>query len=152
MKRSPLGTSIYALAAAQTAIIAPFAPAMANTQDGWDVLREIEVKEIISETSYEVRKIFPAALENGVEQFDLTGYVVLLWSDENVSEFMLISDMGFCPFCGDPEHGTALEVRLAAPAASLVEGSRLTVRGALEPVRDTETTQSARLLEAAILN
>ena len=151
MKPTPLRTSALALAAAQTAIVTPLFPAFANTEKSWDLLRSIEVDEITAGTTYKVRKIFPAAIQDGVEQFDITGYVVLLWSDENVSDFMLISDMGFCPFCGNPEHGTSLEVRLSAPVASLADGDRLTVRGALELVRDPETTQSARLTKAKIL-
>lgn len=39
--------------------------------------------------------------------------------------------MGFCPFCGDPEHGTSLQVTMADPLAGYVEGERITLRGAL---------------------
>lgn len=150
MTRKLLSTSVVALATAQTALISPLMAS--TTADGWDLLRAVQVEEIMTETSYEVRKIFPAALENGIEQFDLTGYVVLLWQTENVSEFMLISDMGFCPFCGDPEHGTALQVQLSGPIDLLEDGQRITVRGALEAVNDPETTQSTRMTGAQILN
>lgn len=144
-------TSAIALATAHVTILAPLTPAFAAGTDGWDLIRSVETEEIITDTSYEVRKIFPSELKDGIEQFDLTGYVVLLWADENVQEFMLISDMGFCPFCGDPEHGTALQVSLTDPAAKLEEGARITVRGALEAVTDAETTQTTRLVAATIL-
>lgn len=146
-----LTTSAVALATAQVSVLAPFSQALAADNNGWDRLKSIETEEIVTDTSYEVRKIFPSELKDGIEQFDLTGYVVLLWADENVQEFMLISDMGFCPFCGDPEHGTALQVSLENPAAKLEEGARITVRGALEAVTDTETTQTTRLVAATIL-
>lgn len=149
MKPSALSTSILALATAQTAFAVPLMAS--TTPEGWDLLRGVAVEEIVTDTSYMVRKIFPAGMENGIEQFELTGYVVLTWADENVTEFMLISDMGLCPFCGDPEHGTALEVRLDVPVAALTDGARITVRGALEAVTDTETTQAARLTAARIL-
>lgn len=149
MKRRLLSTSVVALATAQTALISPLMAA--TTPDGWDLLRSVQVQEIMTETTYEVRKIFPAELRDGIEQFDLTGYVVLLWQTENISEFMLISDMGFCPFCGDPEHGTALQVRLSGPVDVLEDGQRITVRGALEAVSDPETTQSTRMTGAHIL-
>lgn len=149
MNSNSLSTSVFALAAAHTSLAAPLQAATA--QEGWDLLNGIEVEEIVTDTSYTVRKIYPDRLENGIEQFELTGYVVLTWSEENVREFLLISDMGLCPFCGNPEHGTALQVRLAAPADALEDGARVTVRGALEPVRDTETTQATRLTNARIL-
>lgn len=146
MRKTLLSTSIFGLTAAQTA----FAPVLASTE-GWELLREIDIQEQITETSYVVTKVFPAALENGIEQFDLTGYVVL-WGDGAASSgFMLISDMGFCPFCGDPAHGTALEVTLESPVEGLSDGDRVTVRGALSPVRDPQTSQTTRMSAARIL-
>ena len=149
MRSNPISTSVFALAAAHTSFATPLLAA--TGQDGWDLLNGVEVEEIVTDTSYTMRKVYPAGLENGIEQFELTGYVVLTWSEENVREFLLISDMGFCPFCGDPEHGTALQVQLSAPADVLEDGARITVRGALEPVQDTETTQATRLTGARIL-
>lgn len=117
----------------------------------WDLLAGIEIEEIVTETSYEVRKIYPAAIENGVEQFDISGYVVPLYSDTDFKEFILISDMGFCPFCGDPDHGTSLQVSMTEALPSFVEGQRITLRGALEPVTDSETWQTTILKDAQLL-
>ncbi|SLN58507.1 hypothetical protein [Pseudooctadecabacter jejudonensis] len=136
------------------ALSAPFgvASGVALADDAnWEVLSQIEVEEIITETSYEVRKIFPAAIENGVEQFDITGYVVPLYSETDIKEFILISDMGFCPFCGDPEHGTSLQVTMADPLPEYIEGERITLRGALQTVTDSETWQTTILTNARAL-
>ena len=149
MKRQ-IQKSIITLTSGQVALMGSVAPLYAST--GWDLLREIEIKEELTETSYSAQKNFPAAMKDGIAQFDLTGYVVLLWSEGDISEFMLISDMGFCPFCGNPEHGTALQVQLQTPNTTVQDGQRITVRGALEPVYDPETSQAARLVEAKILN
>ncbi|HCP80860.1 MAG TPA: hypothetical protein DIT67_04440 [Octadecabacter sp.] len=116
----------------------------------WDLLSQIEVDEIITETSYEVRKVFPSSIENGVEQFDISGYLVPLNEGAEISDFILISDMGFCPFCGSPEHGTSLQVSMAAPI-TFEEGKRVTLRGALETVTDPQTWQTTLLNNAHAL-
>lgn len=115
--------------------------------DQWDLLAQIEIEEIVTDTSYEVRKVFPAAIENGVEQFDISGYLVPLSEGAEISDFILISDMGFCPFCGSPEHGTSLQVTMADPIA-FEEGARVTLRGALQTVTDPETWQTTVLTGA----
>ncbi len=116
----------------------------------WDLLAAIEVEEIITDTTYEVRKTYPSALENGVEQFDISGYLVPLSDAAESRDFILISDMGFCPFCGSPEHGTSLQVSMAAPIA-FEDGVRVTLRGALETVSDPETWQTTVLSSAQML-
>jgi len=135
------------------ALSAPFALGASvswaeDTSASWDVLSAIEVEEIITDTSYEVRKVFPAAVENGIEQFDITGYVVPLYGDAEITDLILVSDMGFCPFCGSPEHGTNLQVTMAEPLIGVEEGTRITLRGALEPVTDSETWQTTILTGA----
>jgi hypothetical protein len=121
-----------------------------DTSAQWDLLAAIEIEEIITDTSYEVRKVFPSALENGVEQFDISGYLVPLSDGAEISDFILISDMGFCPFCGSPEHGTSLQVSMADPIP-FEEGKRVTLRGALETVTDPETWQTTVLTGAQAL-
>lgn len=136
------------------ALSAPFAmtAGVAWAEDAsWALLDQIEIEEIVTDTSYEVRKIYPSAIENGVEQFDISGYVVPLYSETDIKEFILISDMGFCPFCGDPDHGTSLQISMAEPLPSYVEGERITLRGALEPVTDSETWQTTILTGAHVL-
>lgn len=130
-------------------IAAPAGQAMAG-ETGWDLLKDIGLQEIVTETSYEVRKTFPSELSGPVEDFSLTGYVVPLWNDGAIRDFILVSDMGFCPFCGDPEHGTAVQVELDTPLDTLEEGMRVTVKGVLEPVLDPGTMQSVRLVAATV--
>ena len=113
-----------------------------DTAAPWDLLAAIEIEEIIADTTYEVRKVFPSAIENGVDQFDISGV--------EISDFILISDMGFCPFCGSPEHGTSLQVSMADPIV-FEEGKRITLRGALETVTDPETWQTTVLTGAHAL-
>lgn len=125
--------------------------AFADNTASWDLLAAIEIEEVITDTTYEVRKVFPAAVENGIEQFDITGYIVPLTGGTDISEFILVSDMGFCPFCGSPEHGTSLQVSMAEPLMGVEEGSRITLRGALEPVNDPETWQTTIMTNARAL-
>lgn len=146
MKRT---TSLSVSATAIAAATQGFAQSVDST--AWDLLEAIEVEEIVTETSYEVRKIFPSEIKDGVEQFDITGYAVPLGSGTNVSELMLVSDMGFCPFCGDPDHGTALQVSLAEPLPILEEGTRLQLRGSLETITDSATWQSAVMRNARLV-
>ncbi|MBU2993792.1 hypothetical protein Q4555_11850 [Octadecabacter sp. 1_MG-2023] len=137
------------------ALSAPFALATGataeQTSDAWDLLAAIEVDEVITGTSYEVRKVFPTAVENGIEQFDITGYLVPLAEGAEITDFILISDIGFCPFCGSPEHGTSLQVSMADPIG-YEDGTRVTLRGALEAVTDPETFQTTIMRDASLID
>lgn len=139
--------------AISTAALTAAFPAYAETTDSaaWDMLSAVEVEEIVTDSSYQVRKVFPAAMKDGIAQFDITGFVVPLGETSQVREFMLVSDMGFCPFCGDPDHGTALQVSLAQPLPMITEGMRLSLRGSLETVTDEQTWQSAIMRDAVVV-
>ena len=134
--------------------LAAASPALAERVDSpaWDALAAIEIEEIITDTSYEVRKVFPSEIKDGVAQFDITGFAVPLGETSNVREFMIVSDMGFCPFCGNPEHGTALQVSLAEPLPFVEEGMRLSLRGSLETIKDSQTWQSAIMRDAIVID
>ena len=141
-----LTVSATALAAASSA----FAETIVSP--AWDALAAIEIEEIMTETTYEVRKIFPAEIRDGVARFDITGFVVPLGETENVRDFMIVSDIGFCPFCGSPEHGTSLQVTLAEPIPMIEEGMRLSLRGTLETIKDEQTWQSAIMRDAIVVD
>lgn len=136
--------------------LAAAAPAAASaeqiTSSAWDALQAVEIEEIITEDSYEVRKVFPSEIKDGVAQFDITGFVVPLGDTSNVTDFMLVPDMGFCPFCGDPAHGAALQVSLAEPLNYLEEGTRLSLRGSLETITDPQTWQSTIMRNAVVID
>ncbi|SDW33543.1 hypothetical protein SAMN05443573_102422 [Celeribacter indicus] len=117
---------------------------------GWELLKGISIEEIVTETSYEVRKGFPDRLKNGVEGMELTGYAVPLTPGAEVRELILVSDMGLCPFCGSADHGASVQVNLDQPIVGLEEGARVTLRGDMKPVLDPETWQAA-VLENAVL-
>ena len=94
-------------ATAPLALALGFAPFAATAEriegPAWDLLGSIGVEEIVTETSYEVRKLFPADVVDGIEQFDITGYVVPLYEEGGeLTEFIIVSDMGFCPYFGSP--------------------------------------------------
>lgn len=146
-------TAVQALVATQL-ILAPLAPAFAQTLDGnnWDLIRGVQIEEIVTETTYEVRKTFPAAIAEGASEFELTGFIALTFTDENVEEFILISDMGFCPYCGDPDHGASVPVKLSLAADKLEDGARVTIKGALVTNTDPETWQSLILSQAEIIS
>ena len=133
--------------------LAAASPGFAESIDSpeWDLIGAIEITEIATDTTYEVRKVFPAEIKDGVARFDITGFAVPLSMDGEVSELIIVSDMGFCPFCGDPEHGKALQVSLATPIPMFEDGTRLTLRGTLETITDPETWQSALMRDAVVI-
>lgn len=133
---------------ALSALFAVGAGAACAGGDPWALLGEIAIEEIATETTYEVRKSFPAALQGGLQEFRITGYAVPLTPGENVTGLLLVSDMGLCPFCGSGEHGGSLEVLLDEPMIGLEEGARISLVGNLEMVDDPMTWQTAVLRNA----
>ena len=100
-------TSLLALAA----FAVPTTPLWAN-DDPWALLAAIEVDEIISDTSYTVKKTYPDAIRNGAQEFRITGYAVPMFPGVAGRDLLLVSDMGDCPFCGQPDHGASLQIQL----------------------------------------
>jgi hypothetical protein len=141
--------SPLALAAALPALAG--AP-VADAADGWDLLGKIEFEERETATSWSVIKRFPAELEGGVETFEISGYLTPVGWEEATRDFMLVSDAGQCPFCGSGEHGTAIEVRMTDPLPVSDESRRVTLRGALHPVRDETTLQAVVMTGAEIVD
>ena len=125
--------------------------ATGNADGAWALLESIQTEEIETATDWHVAKIFPSEMKDGIAQFDISGFAVPLYGDGAVREFILVSNMGFCPFCGDPDHGTSLTVELDVPLDTLEDGQPITVRGALEPVRDPGTMMTAIMRRAQIL-
>ncbi|MEM5475979.1 hypothetical protein [Pacificibacter sp. AS14] len=123
-------------------------PAFAQT-DVWALLGEVDINEVVTDNSYEVKKSFPKQLEDGIEELTITGYAMPLTPGNLIRELILVSDMGTCPLCGSPDHGTSLQVTLAQPLANFEDGARITLRGKLSAVTDTTTWQSA-VLENAV--
>lgn len=137
-------TSLLALAA----FAVPITPLWAN-DDPWALLAAIEVDEIISDTSYTVKKTYPDAIRNGAQEFRITGYAVPMFPGVAGRDLLLVSDMGDCPFCGQPDHGASLQIQLDEDVL-IDEGQRISVIGALELVDDPETWQAAILRGARI--
>lgn len=139
--------SVTALSVALTGVAAPsFAEV-----DPWALLSAVELEEIATETSYEVRKTFPERLKDGISGFRISGYAVPMEAGDSVRQVMLVSDMGNCPFCGQGDHGVTLMVELDDPIQTFEEGTRLSLRGDLEAVTDPETWQSAVMRRAVVV-
>lgn len=130
----------------------PLAAAAQASPDAWHLLGQIEVTEHETADSWSATKRYPAELENGADEFEITGYLVPVGWEEETRDFMLVSALGQCPFCGSGDHGTAIEVQLADPLPISEEGKRATLRGALTPVRDETTMQAIVMTDAVILD
>lgn len=124
----------------------------AESDPAWHLLGQIELTEHETADSWSVTKRFPAEIENGVAEFQISGYLVAVGWEEETRDYMLMSDAGQCPFCGSGDHGTAIEVKLANPLLATDEARRATVRGALHLVRDTDTLQAVVMTDARLLD
>ena len=136
-----------ALAAAMTSVAAG---AQAET-DTWTLLEQIEIEEIVTDTSYEVRKTFPSQMSMTGQSVEITGYAVPMYAGKEVTDLILVSDMGLCPLCGNSGHSANLQVTLAEPITVLDESKRIQLVGDLTPVLDPETWQAAILKNARIV-
>ncbi len=141
MRPSTSSLALLALSAGTTSAFA--------IDDPWALLDQITIDEQVSADSYVVKKTFPLAIQNGVKEFRITGYAMPLTPGNQVRDLILVADMGNCPFCGSPDHGATLQVELDNPI-QIEEGQRISVVGALEPVTDPETWQSAILRGASL--
>jgi hypothetical protein len=137
---------------ALAAILATGSTAAIAEGDPWALLDAIAIEEIATDTTYEVRKTFPPALRDGQRDFRISGYAVPLTPGRNVTELVLVSDMGLCPFCGSAEHGASLQVVLDEPIAGLEEGARISLVGDLAMVTDPMTWQAAVLRNARLVD
>lgn len=124
--------------------------AMAGS-DPWELLSGIEVDEVLDGDRYEVTKVFPQSVLDGIDDFFITGYAVPLSPGEAITSLILVSDMGNCPFCGSGGHAATLQVELDEPILGLEEGARISVRGALEAVTDSETWQATIMRNARVV-
>ncbi|MEL6913436.1 MAG: hypothetical protein AAFP13_02935 [Pseudomonadota bacterium] len=139
-----LATSAIALATVQATMLAPALPAVAAPAAAAPALGDAALAD-------DTRFLTPVARDAGGEIYEVTGFLHLVKVSAEVSEFILVSDMGVCPWCGGADHGTALEVQLADPAARLEHGQRITVRGQLEDVRGLDAHMTTRMVAASIL-
>ncbi|MEM6308353.1 MAG: hypothetical protein AAF701_10255 [Pseudomonadota bacterium] len=147
-----ISASTWAIVAAQGSFLVGHAAVGLPVDDAaWDVVRAVDIQEIVTDTTYEVRKTFPTVVDGGIAQFQLTGFVRLTQSDKNVDEFILVSDMGYCPYCGDADHGAALQINLSSFEEEMFEGDRITVMGDLTPIYDRDTWQAYVLQNALVL-
>jgi hypothetical protein len=137
-------TSSAAMMSALGATTMTFTAPQALAQvDVWELLDQIEIEEVITETTYEVKKSLPAEIDQGLSDVQITGYAVPMIPGEMVQELLLVSDMGLCPLCGSGDHGATLQVSLADPIPGFDASRKITLRGDVQAVRDPETWQAA---------
>ncbi|UWQ06866.1 hypothetical protein K3X41_08400 [Aliiroseovarius crassostreae] len=147
MKTSPL-----AFAAVFGTVAPGFVQAETSVDlDIWRVLSEIQIEEIVSETSYEVRKTFPEDMDVDLEGVEITGYAVAMLPGGEIRDLILTSDTGNCPLCGGFGHNATLQVTLDTPLMGFEDGARITVSGTLSRVEDSDTWQAAKLTGARIV-
>lgn len=139
------------LAAAFTSAAATAGTGAQAETDAWTLIEQIEIEEFVTETTYEVRKKFPSQMDMNGQSVEITGYAVPMYAGEQVTDLILVSDMGLCPLCGNSDHSANLQVTLAEPITILDETKRIQLRGDLTPVLDPETWQAAILKNARII-
>lgn len=120
--------------------------------DGWHVLGGIETVEHETETSWSVTKRYPPEIADGADAFELSGYLVPVGFGAETRDFMMVTDLASCPFCGSGDHGRSIEVRLADPIPATEDARRATIRGALHLVRDADTLQAVVMTDAVLLD
>lgn len=128
-------------------------PAFASDAQGWELLSQIklEVKADWDTMQVVLEKTYPTTMGEVVEEFTITGYVAGEHSGETeISELLILSDIGFCPLCGGGDHTTSLTVELDGPIAALEPETRITVTGTL--VRVGGNSPKVAKLTAAQVN
>lgn len=118
----------------------------------WHLLGQIETQEVVQGDDWHVVKRFPAEIAGGADVFEISGYLIPVGWEAETRDFMLVSDLGQCPFCGSGEHGTAIEVRLADPLPVMDEERHARLRGALRLVTDPLTMQAVVMEDAVLLD
>lgn len=147
-------TSTLAIAAAfgSTATSGLSQPGTAADLDVWSLLDQIQIEEIVTENSYEVRKSWPNAFAQDLQNIKVTGFAVAMIPGQQVKELLLTSDSGICPLCGSGDHAATLQIVLDEPLEGFVEGQRISVEGTLMRVDDSTTWQSAQMINARLVD
>jgi len=122
-----------------------------GNEASWDDLKGIEINEYVTADSYRVEKIFPQRILSGVRGIVLTGFAAPLTPGDSVSELVLSSDLGSCPYCSEQGHSATALVKLSDPMHGLEPYARVTLRGDFTPNFDPETWEAAIIENAQIL-
>lgn len=153
MKKSSV--SVIALSAPLVMASGTTLVAGTGETDVWDLLSQIQIEELVSETSYRVNKTWPKGFEGAMEDTRITGYAVPMFPGipgDSVKDLILTSDIGLCPLCGSPDHGATLQVTLAEPIIGFEDGQRIALTGTLQRVEDAETWQAAIMTGARVIS
>lgn len=114
----------------------------------WDLLRLAEVSEEGEGANWRAVKVIPDALRAQAADFTVSGYLVPIVPEAELTTFLLVEAPENCPFCGNGGYGPVLEVTMAAPLPDLPEFTEITLRGTLTFNMDPYTFQLYRLEDA----
>lgn len=114
----------------------------------WDLLRLAEVREEGEGLNWRAVKTIPDALRAEAEDFTVTGYLVPIVPEAELTTFLLVEQPEDCPFCGNGGYGPVLEVTMKSPLPDLAEFTEITLRGTLTFNEDPGTFQLYYLEDA----
>ena len=119
-----------------------------DARAAWDLLRTAEVREEGDGADWRAVKIIPDSLRAASEGFTVTGFLVPILAEAELTTFLLVEQPENCPFCGNGGYGPVLEVMMAEPLPDMPEFTELTLQGRLDFNEDPYTFQLYRLQDA----
>lgn len=123
-------------------------PPPVDPQAAWDLLRTAEVREEGEGAEWRAVKTVPDSLRAAAEAFTVTGYLVPIMAEAELTTFLLVEQPENCPFCGNGGYGPVLEVTMRTPLPDLPEFTEITLQGLLSFNEDPFTFQLYRLEDA----
>ena len=127
--------------------------ASAADQDGWGLLRQVKITEVIDENNrWRADKEFPKALRKAADNFVIAGFYVPIIAQSYVTSFLLVADPADCPFCGFDSYGPTLEITMKSPMPDLQEFTQIAIQGQLEFIEDPDTYMAYRLRDGILLS
>ena len=143
--------TLTSVAAASWAFEEVTSPLSIAESPGWDLLTSVEIEEIGQDDTWSVRKTFPPELVAAAPDFRIEGYLVPIFAEPEISNFILVQDPQDCPFCGSSGYGPVLEVVMKRALPDMPQFTILALKGTLELVEDPATTQAYRLVDAQLI-
>ena len=123
-----------------------------HTAAPWQLLSTIESVDTSDDIIPNLIKTFPEELRAASDNFEIEGYVMRFVSEPYLQEFMLLPDTPECAFCGGIGYGPFLEVRMETPLGDMPNYTKLRVRGQLELIEDPTVFDTARLVNATLVD
>lgn len=148
---TPLHRSVFGALSIAAALLCSHA-AGAEEENGWTLLRLAQIDEEGEGDAWRAVKIFPEPLRAAAQDFEITGFIVPILAEPELTHFLLVEQPEDCPFCGSAGYAPTLEVTMARALPDLPEFTQITLRGTLEFIEDPQTFQLYRLVDARPLD